>query len=311
MRVGQGFLVWFLCLGALVLGFIGAELNPVAYLLVGVLAPLPVLVAGGCYGLRAALLLALAAVAFLFALRPGLEIFWQNLGFLNLLLMGVLLSGLQARGLAAPQAIFTALAILVLVALLFLLGEAFWQGLTPQAVLARKGQEIMGTVRQVLGEAGSSPLIPGVAQADVEALMVRLLPGLIITNMGLVAWINVILARQITPALGGRPLGKPLYYWATPEWLIFVLLGGGFLLLVPVQAVRLFSLNLLMVVAVLYFCQGVAIVATWFHRLGLPRFLRVIGYPLLFLNPFFFVIITLGLIDLWLDFRRLHQPKDA
>jgi hypothetical protein len=32
---------------------------------------------------------------------------------------------------------------------------------------------------------------------------------------------------------------------------------------------------------------------------------------LLFFNPFFFVIITLGLMDLWLDFRRLHKPKDA
>jgi hypothetical protein len=53
------------------------------------------------------------------------------------------------------------------------------------------------------------------------------------------------------------------------------------------------------------------VVATWFHRLGLPRLLRMIGYPLLFLNPFFFLIITLGLLDLWLDFRRLHQPKDA
>jgi hypothetical protein len=53
------------------------------------------------------------------------------------------------------------------------------------------------------------------------------------------------------------------------------------------------------------------VVATWFHRLGLPRALRMIGYPLMFLNPVFFVIITLGLMDLWLDFRRLHRPKES
>jgi len=89
------------------------------------------------------------------------------------------------------------------------------------------------------------------------------------------------------------------------------LLGAGFLLLAPVTGARFIGLNLLLVVAVIYFCQGVAVVATWFHRLGLPRVLRMIGYPLLFLHPFFFVIITLGLLDLWLDFRRLHQPKDV
>jgi hypothetical protein len=32
---------------------------------------------------------------------------------------------------------------------------------------------------------------------------------------------------------------------------------------------------------------------------------------LMFLNPVFFVIITLGLMDLWLDFRRLHRPKET
>ena len=75
---------------------------------------------------------------------------------------------------------------------------------------------------------------------------------------------------------------------------------------------RVISLNLLLVLGVLYFCQGVAVVSAWFNRLGLPRILRVIGYPLMFLNPLFFLIITLGVLDLWLDFRRLHQqPGDA
>ena len=169
-------------------------------------------------------------------------------------------------------------------------------------------------MRKVLGDpAGGapSPLVPGVAPAQVEALLQRLLPGLLVTNMALVAWLNVVLSRQLIFLLGWGEADPPLYHWAAPEWLIFVLLGAGFLLLVPVTGARFFGLNLLMVVAVLYFCQGVAVVATWFHRLGLPRLLRMIGYPLLFLNPFFFVIITLGLMDLWLDFRRLHQPKDA
>jgi uncharacterized protein YybS (DUF2232 family) len=126
-----------------------------------------------------------------------------------------------------------------------------------------------------------------------------------------VAWVNVILARQLSSRSGEQEPEAPLFYWAVPEWVIFAVLGAGFLLLIPVAGVRYFSLNLLMVLAVLYFCQGVAVVAAWFHRLGLPRLLRIIGYPVLFLNPFFFVIITLGILDLWLDFRRLQQPKGA
>ncbi len=178
----------------------------------------------------------------------------------------------------------------------------------------KRALEVMDTLRKVLGDpAGGapSPLVPGVDSAQVATLLQLLLPGLLVTNMAMVAWLNVVLSRQLIFFLGWGEAEPPLYHWAVPEWLIFVLLGAGFLLLVPVTGARFLGLNLIMVVAVLYFCQGVAVVATWFHRLGLPRLLRMIGYPLLFLNPFFFVVITLGLMDLWLDFRRLHKPKDA
>lgn len=314
MRIGRGLLAWFLCLGVLLLAYLGAQIEPIVYVLTGVLLPLPVLLVGRRFGGRAALLLALATALFIFSLKPGLDIILTNLGFGSLLLMGVLLSSMQSRGLSSPQAIIVTVLVLNLLALLVLLGQAFFSGITLQALLAQRAAEIMESVQKVVGEPGGGspgPLIPGVSQADLQALLTLLLPGIAITNMGLVAWINVILGRQLSLILGWGEPEPPLYYWSTPEWLIFVVLGAGFLLLLPLGGVRLISLNLLMVLAVLYFSQGVAVVAAWFHRWGLPRFLRVIGYSVLFLNPFFFLIITLGLMDLWLDFRRLHQPKDA
>jgi hypothetical protein len=311
--VGRGLAIWFLCLGALLIGVLGARVNPLVYLLAGVLTPLPLLVIGRRAGEWAALTVALAAAAVIFCLHPVLETLWQNLGFLNLLLMGVMLSSLQCRGVAAPQAILLTVATLACGALLVFLGQALFLGISPHDLLAQKSAEIMDTVRKVLGDVAGTPgpLIPGVAADQVEALLQRLLPGLLVTNMALMAWLNVVLSRQIIFLLGWGVPDPPLYHWAAPEWLIFVLLGAGTLLLVPVARARFFGLNLLLGLAVLYFCQGVAVVATWFHRLGLPRLLRMIGYPLLFLNPFFFLIITLGLMDLWMDFRRLHRPKDA
>lgn len=312
--MGRGFAIGFLCLVALVVAFLGARVNPLVYLVAGVLAPLPVLIIGWRSGELAAGALAVAAAVVIFSLHPALETIWQNLGFLHLLLMGVMLASLQCRGVTAPQAIIVTVAALTVGGLLLFLGQAAFMGISPQDLLAQKTAEVMNTVRQVMGDTAggaSGSLVPGVPPEEVEGLLQRLLPGLLVTNMALVAWLNVVLSRQIIFLLGWSAPDPPLYHWAAPEWLIFVLLGAGFLLLVPVAGARFFGMNLLMVVGVCYFCQGVAVVATWFHRLGLPRLLRMIGYPLLFLNPFFFVIITLGLLDLWLDFRRLHQPKDA
>jgi uncharacterized protein YybS (DUF2232 family) len=313
LQVGRGLTGWLACLAVLLLFFIGAQLNPVAFMLAGVLVPLPVLLAGRRLGARGALLLALVAALGIFALKPGLEIIWDNLGFGSLLLMGLLLGVLEQRGMPPPRAIMLTVAALSLTAVVLVLGQALFLGISPVAIAAQKSSEIMATVRQVLGDAagGSSPVLPGVSQANMEALLQRLLPGLVVANTGLVAWLNVILARQIALLLGWGPPEPPLFNWTVPEWLIFVAVGTGFLLLIPVSWMRTLSLNLLLVLALLYFCQGVAVVAAWFNRLSLPRFMRLIGYPLLFLNPFFFLIITLGLMDLWLDFRRLHRPRDA
>jgi len=310
---GRTLSIWFACLSVLVLIFTGAHLNPLGYLLAGILAPLPVLLAGWRLGNKGSLSLALAGVAFMLALEPGLETLWHNLGFLSLLLMGVLLSVLQNRGLSAIRAILATVLILGGLALLLLLGQAFYQGITPFALLARHGAEIMETVHQVLGAGDrASPLIPGVSPTETEAILQRLLPGLLVTNTGLVAWLNVVLARQLFFIATGQKPEPPLYFFALPEWLIFGALAAGFMMFMPIASLRVISLNLLLVLGVLYFFQGVAIVTAWFNRLGLPRILRVIGYPLMFLNPLFFLIITLGVLDLWLDFRRLHQqPGDA
>ncbi len=314
MPPGRALAIWLAYLSVLLLLFTGAQLTPAGYLLAGILAPLPVLLASERLGYRAALLLLLATAAFMVALKPGLEILWQNLGVLNLLLMGFLLGFWQHQGYSAPRAIIQTVLVLMGLALLLLVGQAIIQGMSLQTLLAQRGAEIMASVRQVLGERGGSAasLIPGMPQAEVERLLQRLLPALVVTNTGLVAWLNVVLVRQLLFRFAGRKPEPPMYLWALPEWFIFVFVGAGFLIFIPGAPLRLVSLNLLVVLAVLYFCQGVAVAVAWFNRLGLPRILRLIGYPLMFLNPLCFLIITLGVLDLWLDFRRLHQqPGDA
>ena len=68
--------------------------------------------------------------------------------------MGLLLSVMQHRGLSAPRAILFTVLTLTGLALLVLLGQAFYQGISPLALMAQRGTEIMETVHQVLGEGG-------------------------------------------------------------------------------------------------------------------------------------------------------------
>ena len=104
-------------------------------------------------------------------------------------------------------------------------------GLTPQALLAQKSAEVLDTVRQVLGDTASDaagPLVPGLDPDQVKVVLQRLLPGLMVTNMALMAWLNVVLTRQLIFLLGWGEPDTPLYNWTAPEWLVLCCWGPVF-----------------------------------------------------------------------------------
>ncbi len=306
--------IWLLGLASLSLLFIAGQLHPFAYLALGTWLPLPVFLVGWRLGDRAALGLAVVAALLLVATQPTLKGLLDNLSFGELLLMGLLLSSLRNRGYYPAHGIIVTATVLTLIALLFLLGQSALSGQGPLALLQEKARGTAQTLHKVFTETGveTGSLMPlGFSQPDWETLIVRIFPALFVINAAFVAWLNTVAARFLAHNLKWDEPGLPLSEWYNPEWLIFLFLVTGFMLLVPVKSLRLISLNLLLVIGFLYFCQGVAVVAAMFQRFHVPSFLRLLGYPLLFMNPLFFLIIILGLMDLWLDFRRRHRPRDA
>jgi uncharacterized protein YybS (DUF2232 family) len=306
--------IWLLGLACLSLLFIAGHLHPLAYLAMGTWLPLPVLLVGWRLGERASLGLAAVAALLIVATQPTLKGLLDNLSFGELLLMGVLLSSLRNRGYYSAHGIIMTAALLSLIALFFLLGQSALSGQTPLALFQEKARETAQTLHKVFAETGvetESLMPPGFSQLDWETLIVRIFPALFVINTAFVAWLNTVAARFLAHNLKWDEPGLPLSEWCNPEWLIFLFLVAGFMLLVPIKSLRLISLNFLLVVGFLYFCQGVAVVAAMFQRFHAPSFLRLLGYPLLFMNPLFFLVIILGLLDLWLDFRRLHRPRDA
>jgi len=74
------------------------------------------------------------------------------------------------------------------------------------------------------------------------------------------------------------------------------------------QFLRIFAFNILLVIGAAYFIQGLAIIAYFFHKNNVPRFLRGLTYVLIaFEQIFTLLVVGLGLFDLWGDFRRLGK----
>ena len=75
--------------------------------------------------------------------------------------------------------------------------------------------------------------------------------------------------------------------------------------------IYIFGLNIALIFSVLYLIQSVGVIRFFFRKKGLPQFLIPLSFfIILFLGSnfilfFFIILIGVGAIDFWADFRKL------
>ena len=147
---------------------------------------------------------------------------------------------------------------------------------------------------------------------QIVDMMVRLLPALLLLCFALMVLINVLyLARRFPDRRGDWLAVQNLREWKAPEPLVWGLIACGFALFVPgPPLLRTSALNLLLVIAACYFAQGLAVIAYFFNKNNVPRFLRGLTYVLIIFQQIFtLLVVGVGLFDLWGDFRRLGKDR--
>jgi uncharacterized protein YybS (DUF2232 family) len=178
-------------------------------------------------------------------------------------------------------------------------------GLVQQLESAVRMQEKMGLPQD------SVAMLKEQAPQIVE-MMLRLLPALLLLSFVFVVLINILYLGRRFPARRGEWFSLPfLREWKAPEALVWGLIACGFVLFVSggglLSAV---ALNLLLVIGACYFAQGLAVIAYFFNKNNVPRFLRGLTYVLIIFQQIFtLLVVGLGLFDLWGDFRRLGKDK--
>jgi hypothetical protein len=86
-------------------------------------------------------------------------------------------------------------------------------------------------------------------------------------------------------------------------------IAAGVLLLVPDFAARIVGLNGLLVFMVVYFFQGIAIVAFYFRKKQVPRVARLLFYGIIGVQQVVMLaVIGVGFFDTWFNFRKLGTP---
>jgi uncharacterized protein YybS (DUF2232 family) len=144
-----------------------------------------------------------------------------------------------------------------------------------------------------------------------QYVLIRIFPALAIASTLFIVWTSLMLAK---PMLKTRNLFYPdfgqLNLWKTPEYLVWIAIACGILLLIPDKAVRLMGINGIIILMTIYFFQGMAIVSFYFAKKQFPRLLRFFLYSLIAIwQVILLIVVILGFFDIWFNFRKVEIKK--
>ena len=147
------------------------------------------------------------------------------------------------------------------------------------------------------------------SMGQITYVLVRILPSLIAAGLLFASWLNLLAARGLFNRLQmAYPDFGPLNEWKAPEFLIWAVIAGIAMVLIPSAALKVVGVNGLVVLMTIYFFQGIAVTAFYFEKKGVPRFLRGLIYAFIAIQQFLLlVVIGLGFFDVWANFRRLDN----
>jgi uncharacterized protein YybS (DUF2232 family) len=142
-------------------------------------------------------------------------------------------------------------------------------------------------------------------------VMLRIIPGIMVVATLFVVWSNLLLARLV---LRSKELFCPdfgrLNQWKAPEHLVWVAIASGVLLLFGHPGLKMLGINGLIVMMMVYFFQGIAIVSFYFEKKQFPKILRILLYGLIAIQQLLLlVVVALGFFDIWIDFRRTRKVE--
>jgi len=287
--------------------FLASYYLPLIGILVGFICPLPIIVMVIKHEFRYGLIVVLTA-SFLVTIISG-----PLMGVIYLLAFAVngLIMGETFKRQYSPARLITVNTLVAIVTGLILIGATV--ALLGKSPLALFDQELTASIDYSLKFYEKI----GLEQAQIKQVentfsaMARFVkmafPALFVITMAL----NVLAVFLVSEYFLGRlnfTINRSADFsrWRLPDVLIWFFIAGFLLYLSGVKALIAPGLNLLVVMAAIYFIQGLSIVQHYFKEKAIPRWGRIMFYGLLLLSPMLAIVVVLfSVFDLWLNFRRI------
>ena len=303
---------------AALIGMSGSFILFAAYLVIppagifsGLLAPFPpafVRVRHGRWTAVISILGGTAAMTAVFGLTAG-TFYLVQCGLISLLMPELLLRGFSGvRSIA-----WTTTAIMALLTS----AVVFFSMSSAQDIHQLVVAEIQSSVAQAVsiyeksGVKGDELVVLKQTMSTAAELVIRIYPALVTITLIAMAGCNLALLRRFTFFGGNRLNIGDFKDYRNADLLVWVLIAAGFSMLAGNRIITTPALNILGVITLLYFLQGLAVLITVIARQSIAGVLRVGLYIMLVLQPYLAALVAaIGIFDLWGDFRTPRKQEN-
>lgn len=144
---------------------------------------------------------------------------------------------------------------------------------------------------------------------DLASWFLYLFPGIYISGLIFMIFLNYLLVRFILIKLEKEGYHfKSLTVWMVSDHLVWGFIISGIFLVLPNWEIKILGGNLFIIFTLLYFFQGLALVANYFKKRGVKTIWQFFSYIMLLIWPLLGLVVALaGLFDIWVDFRKVRN----
>ena len=234
--------------------------------------------------------------------------------FIELLLIGFVLSELIELKLSIEKTFIYACIVVLSSSILVVLFYSNITGIQVGSLVSTyivKNLELTLELYKNMGMPEENIHMISSSMESFQYVLIRIFPALVIASTLFIIWTSLMLAKPLlkTKNLFYTDFGQ-LNLWKTPEYLVWIAIACGILLLIPDRAVRLMGINGIIILMTIYFFQGMAIVSFYFAKKQFPRLLRFFLYSLIAIwQVILLIVVILGFFDIWFNFRKLEIKK--
>ncbi|MEW6289346.1 MAG: DUF2232 domain-containing protein [Thermodesulfobacteriota bacterium] len=143
----------------------------------------------------------------------------------------------------------------------------------------------------------------------IRTIIPEIFPAILLITILITVWINLLLGdlllkkkdAQLSP---WQPYGQ----WRLPDQFVWLVIASGLGLMLPLPLLNKISLNCVLVIGVVYFFQGLAVLTCLFNKWNVPWAFRFFVYALILIQAYGIIFLSIaGLIDVWFDLRKSHN----